>query len=136
MFRILFACVALAFLSGPAASASEAEPGPRALEVSDVHPLAPLTILVSIDGFRPDYLERGATPTLSALAEGGARAAMRPSFPSVTFPNHYTLVTGLHPDRHGIVGNAFVDPVLGRFRMARKETAWWDQAEPVWVATG
>jgi len=133
MFRILFACLALAFLSGPAASASEAEPAPRALEVSDVHPLAPLTILVSIDGFRPDYLERGATPTLSALAEGGARAAMRPSFPSVTFPNHYTLVTGLHPDRHGIVGNAFVDPVLGRFSMARKETAWWDQAEPVWV---
>ena len=59
----------------------------------------PLVILVGVDGFRPDYLDRGVTPTLSRLRAEGAFAAMRPSFPSVTFPNHYTLVTGLHPDR-------------------------------------
>ena len=59
----------------------------------------PLTILISIDGFRPDYLDRGVTPMLSGLAKDGVRASMRPSFPSKTFPNHYAIVTGLRPDR-------------------------------------
>ncbi len=137
MSRILFASLVpmlvLALAACAGSPAVDIAPAPVAGREAAARPLAPLTILVSIDGFRPDYLERRSTPTLSALAESGARAAMRPSFPSVTFPNHYTLVTGLHPDRHGIVGNAFVDPALGRFSMARKETAWWDQAEPVWV---
>src|SRR5476649_1405682 len=70
---------------------------------------APLTLLISIDAFRADYLDRGVTPNLSALAAGGARAAMRPSFPSKTFPNHYALVTGLRPDRNGIVANNMED---------------------------
>ncbi|QTC91752.1 alkaline phosphatase family protein [Brevundimonas goettingensis] len=94
----------------------------------------PLVILISIDGFRYDYLTRGATPTLSALAADGATGPMRPSFPSLTFPNHYTLVTGLHPDHHGIVGNSFIDPGMGRFTMARTEEGWWDQAEPIWIS--
>lgn len=93
----------------------------------------PLVILVSIDGFRPDYLERGVTPTLSRLAAEGTTADMRPSFPSVTFPNHYTLVTGKHPDHHGIVGNSFDDAELGRFNMSKTEPGWWNQAEPIWI---
>ena len=93
----------------------------------------PLTLLISIDGFRSDYLDRGATPVLAGLAAEGVTGPMRPSFPSLTFPNHYTLVTGLHPDHHGMVGNNFDDPVLGRFTQARKETGWWNQAEPIWV---
>ncbi|MDP1979117.1 ectonucleotide pyrophosphatase/phosphodiesterase [Undibacterium sp.] len=98
------------------------------------------TILVSIDGFKPEYLQRGVTPTLNALATDGVRAeAMRPSYPSITFPNHYTLVTGLRPDRHGIVGNTMEDQQIPgvRFRLGNKEAVldrrWWDQAEPVWV---
>lgn len=83
-------------------------------------------ILISIDGFRDDYLNRGATPVLDRLAAEGAHGPMRPSWPSVTFPNHYTLVTGLHPDHHGIVSNRFFDPTLGTFTMQSKETAWWD----------
>ena len=71
-------------------------------------------MLISIDGFRADYLDRGITPNLSRLAGEGATGPMRPSFPSVTFPNHYTLVTGLHPDHHGIVGNNMIDAELGR----------------------
>src|SRR3954466_1363265 len=70
---------------------------------------APVTMLVSIDGFRPDYLDRGVTPNLNALAASGISAAMRPSYPSKTFPNHWTLVTGLRPDRTGIVANKMVD---------------------------
>jgi len=95
----------------------------------------PATILVSIDGFRPDYLERGITPVLSRLAAGGASGAMRPSFPSKTFPNHWTLVTGLVPDRHGIVGNSMEDPRRPgeTFTMQTDDPWWWNAAEPIWV---
>lgn len=92
-----------------------------------------VVILVSIDGFRPDYLNKGSSPVLDGLASGGARGAMTPSFPSVTFPNHYTLVTGLHPDHHGIVANRFTDADLGVFTMSKKETGFWNQAEPIWI---
>eukprot|EP01037_Dinobryon_pediforme_P007777 gene7777-7843_t len=92
-------------------------------------------ILVSIDGFRADYLDRGITPTLSAVAAAGTRAErMTPSFPSVTFPNHTTLVTGLYPDHHGIVNNRFTDPALpGVFTMASKDAGWWAQGTPIWI---
>ena len=99
----------------------------------------PLTILVSIDGLRADYLDRGATPVLSGLAAHGARAAMRPSFPSKTFPNHYTLVTGLRPDHHGIVDNNMEDPAIPGvvFKMSNQaavvDRRWWDEGEPLWV---
>jgi len=94
-------------------------------------------ILVSIDGFRADYFERGLTPNLEAIADTGVRAtAMRPSFPSLTFPNHYTIVTGLYPDHHGIVNNTMVDPVLGNFsykKSSELSARWWEGAEPLWV---
>lgn len=92
-----------------------------------------LVLLISIDGFRPDYLGQGATPVLDGLAAEGATGPMQPSFPSVTFPNHYTLVTGMHPDRHGVVANRFNDAVLGTFAMSKTESGWWDQAEPIWI---
>ena len=94
-------------------------------------------ILVSIDGFRADYLDRGLSPNLAALAAGGARAErMIPSFPSITFPNHYTLVTGLYPDHHGIIANGFEDPRVSPapFRMTSKEAGWWNQATPIWMS--
>ncbi len=96
---------------------------------------APVTILVSLDGFRPDYLDRGVTPNLSALAAGGVISAMRPSFPSITFPNHWTLVTGKVPDHHGIVGNKMEDAARPgeTFTMATDDPFWWSQAEPIWV---
>ena len=95
-------------------------------------------LLVSIDAFRPDYLDRGLTPNLVAMAHDGARAQyMLPSFPSLTFPNHYTLVTGRVPDRNGIVNNTMQDPVLGKFSLsnhaATSDGRWWADAEPVWV---
>ncbi len=99
----------------------------------------PLTVLISIDGFRADYLGRGVTPTMSAMAAGGASAAMRPSFPSKTFPNHYALITGLRPDRNGIVDNNMEDPAIPgvSFRMSNHDAVvdrrWWDQGEPLWV---
>lgn len=97
----------------------------------------PVTILVSIDGFRPDYLERGLTPTLSRLAVEGVSAAMIPSFPTKTFPNHWAQVTGYHPDRNGIVANGFTDPARpdpkDRFTMATTDPFYWNAKEPLWV---
>src|SRR6266404_4041178 len=93
-----------------------------------------LLILISIDGYRADYLDRGHSPVLAALADDGVRAeGLRPVYPSVTYPNHYTIVTGLYPDQHGIVNNTMHDPVLGYFspsiRAANTDGRWWDQAE-------
>jgi len=97
----------------------------------------PTVILVSIDGFRADYLDRGLTPNIAALAAEGVRAqSMRPSFPSVTFPNHYTLVTGLYPDHHGVVNNTMEDPAMpGKVFTAAdaRDERWWDEATPIWI---
>lgn len=100
--------------------------------------IQPQLILISLDGYRADYLDRGYSPVLAALASDGVQAkGMRPVFPSVTYPNHYTLVTGLYPDQHGVVNNTMRDPVLGNFspgnRAANTDRRWWDQAEPIWV---
>lgn len=70
-----------------------------------------MTILLSLDGFRADFLDRGLTPTLNSFVRSGVSPKyMFPAFPSLTFPNHFTLVTGLHPESHGVVGNTFWDP--------------------------
>ncbi len=102
-------------------------------------PDKPVTIMISIDGFRPDYLDRGLTPALSALRTEGTFAHMRPSFPTKTFPNHYTLVTGMRPDHHGISGNTMIDPArpgqmfsLGDAKQSL-DPFWWNEAEPIWV---
>ncbi|MDY7523039.1 ectonucleotide pyrophosphatase/phosphodiesterase [Sphingomonas sp. 10B4] len=110
-------------------------PGPRPSALR-AEARTPVTILVSIDGFRPDYRTRGVTPNLDALAASGISAAMRPSFPSKTFPNHWTLVTGLRPDRNGIVSNAMEDVARPgeKFTMEdSKDPFWWNAAEPLWV---
>jgi predicted AlkP superfamily pyrophosphatase or phosphodiesterase len=109
-------------------------PAPR----SDARSPDPV-ILISIDGFRADYLDRGLTPTIASLAADGVRAdAMKPAFPTLTFPNHYTLVTGLYPDHHGIVNNRMVDPASGRQFVYKEpdtiaDPAWWG-GEPLWVS--
>ncbi|CAK7563172.1 MAG: hypothetical protein SEPTF4163_001032 [Sporothrix epigloea] len=99
---------------------------------------APTTLIISLDGFRADFLNRGLTPRLNAfIREGVSPLYMTPSFPSVTFPNHYTLVTGLYPESHGIVGNTFWDPALkADFHYtdpARSMDPKWWGGEPVWV---
>ena len=97
-------------------------------------------LLVSIDGLRPTDITDAAMPTLSRLGREGARAeGMRPSYPSLTFPNHYTLVTGLRPDRHGITHNSMWDRELGEFRLSKRDAVgdgrWWG-GEPVWIGAG
>lgn len=94
-------------------------------------------VLISLDGFRRSYLDTDSLPTLHALVSDGVKAdAMIPSFPSLTFPNHYTIVTGLYPEHHGIVGNTIYDPEFKQlFTMsnaAAKESRWW-WGQPIWI---
>jgi predicted AlkP superfamily pyrophosphatase or phosphodiesterase len=95
-------------------------------------------VLVSLDGFRYDYAKRYGAPHLDAMAKDGASArdGMLPVYPSVTFPNHYTLVTGLYPERHGIVAQQFYDPVRKQ-RYAFNDPAAvtdgsWYRGVPLW----
>jgi predicted AlkP superfamily pyrophosphatase or phosphodiesterase len=94
-------------------------------------------VLISLDGFRWDYIQRPEAARLRALAAQGTRAErLIPAFPTKTFPNHYTLVTGLYPEAHGIVANAMRDSALGRFSIGRNPSARdgrWYRGEPIWV---
>lgn len=103
-------------------------------------PATPATLLlVSVDGLRPADVTAEQMPVLDALGDANVRAVgMRPSYPSLTFPNHYTLVTGRRPDRHGIIHNTMEDAHLGGFRPSDREAVgnshWWQDAAPVWTS--
>ena len=103
-----------------------------------VKDLRPTIILISLDGFRSDYIEKYEPPNLTALARDGVRAKwMTPSFPSKTFPNHYTIATGLYPQNHGIVENNVFDRSFNAtFTMSKREEVqngrWW-LGEPIWI---
>ncbi|GAA6029087.1 hypothetical protein JCM8097_001587 [Rhodosporidiobolus ruineniae] len=98
----------------------------------------PTVILVSLDGVRADYLERGLTPHLLNISRKGLRAEyLEPVFPSLTFPNHWSLLTGLYPSSHGIVANDFWDPSLDKeFVYTEPAQSWaseWWGGEPIWA---
>lgn len=116
-----------------------APPSPHAAVSSPAARARPYVLLVSLDAFRHDYLDRYQLPVLERIAAAGIRAeALVPPFPSKTFPSHYTIATGLYPGHHGIIGNNFFDRVRDRwFRV--KDTAAirdgrWYGGEPIWVA--
>ncbi len=98
----------------------------------------PYLILVSSDGFRYDYAQKHKARTLIKLSEEGIRAeAMIPSYPSLTFPNHYSIVTGLYPSHHGIVDNRFYDAKRNDFYIVgnrpKVEDGTWYGGTPLWV---
>ena len=100
--------------------------------------LEPILILISFDGWRWDYDTKAPAPNLRRLMARGVRAEnLIPSFPPKTFPNHYTIVTGLYPGHHGIVANAIRDPQTGRSFVRTnprelRDPMWWG-GEPLWV---
>lgn len=117
----IFAALALALMAGAA----------------DVPPNERVVLLVGLDGFRWDYLEKYHPPNLGRLAQEGVRAEhMTPCFPSLTFPNFYSLATGLRPEHHGIVANEMYDPEFrASFALggpAVQEGRWWG-GEPIWI---
>ena len=122
------ALLAFVFLLSACAASPRREPPPADTPV----------LLISIDGFRASYFELGLTPNLERMARDGVRAQwMSPSYPSLTFPNHYTLVTGLRPDHHGVIHNSMSDAAIGKFKVADRDavgdTRWWNGGEPIWI---
>jgi predicted AlkP superfamily pyrophosphatase or phosphodiesterase len=130
-------------------------PGGLAAQKPDLNPALPLThvdhgansawaqqqhyvVLVSLDGFRWDYAKRDHAAQLLALGKQGVWApeGMLPSYPSLTFPNHYTIVTGLYPEHHGLVANGFYDPARkARYAMSDAKAVTdgsWYGGTPIW----
>lgn len=95
-------------------------------------------LLVSFDGFMNEYIERNETPNFDRLIANGVKAEyMIPIFPTKTFPNHYTIATGLYAENHGIIANGFYDDSLdARFRFgpidSPNDERWWG-GEPIWI---
>ncbi|OQV14642.1 Ectonucleotide pyrophosphatase/phosphodiesterase family member 3 [Hypsibius exemplaris] len=99
---------------------------------------SPPLLLVAFDGFRPSYLANPNIPAFKRIQECGVHArSMRPTHPTLSYPNHYSIVTGLHPESHGIVENIFFDPVLkSQFHYAdinsQSKPGFWG-GQPIWV---
>jgi len=105
----------------------------------------PPLLVISLTGFRSDYLDRkllngnSAAPTLNRLARSGiwASSGMMPSYPTMTLPNHYSIVTGLYPESHGIVDKSFYDPDYAWASFSptspqQTQSFWWN-GEPIWT---
>ena len=92
-------------------------------------------LLISLDGFRWDFASKANTPYLDWLAKTGVTVPyVRSVFPTVTFAGHYSIVTGLYPESHGVISNTMYDPVLkARFGACHTDSRWWNGAEPIWV---
>lgn len=126
LFGAIAGICALGCAGPPATERANATPEPR-----------PIVVLVSLDGFRYDYLDRYPSPNLHRIIAAGVRAPLVAAFPTKTFPNHYTIVTGLFPEHHGIVENTMYDPVFdAQFgisdTVAVADARWWG-GEPLWV---
>ncbi|KAF9613997.1 hypothetical protein IFM89_014797 [Coptis chinensis] len=94
----------------------------------------PVVILISSDGFRFGYQFKTPTPNIHRLIRNGTEAetGLIPVFPTLTFPNHYAIVTGLYPDYHGIIANWFTDPNSGETFTTRSHEPHWWLGEPLW----
>lgn len=97
----------------------------------------PYTILISFDGFRWDYTNRGITPNFDYIEKHGVKAlSLKPSFPSITFPNHISIVTGMYPSNHGVIANTMYDPATDKLYSLRDTAevrdAYWYKGEMIW----
>jgi predicted AlkP superfamily pyrophosphatase or phosphodiesterase len=147
LYRAVLAPVLLAFVLAavqpaagqqnglsPALPLAHADNGPNSTGAQSRH----YVVMVSLDGFRWDYAKRDNAVHLLALAKEGVWApeGMLPSYPSLTFPNHFTIVTGLYPEHHGLVANSFLDPALQqRYGMSNAQTVTdgsWYSGTPLW----
>lgn len=142
---VLFGSGFLTF-SSPAQGPAQETFAPAALPVihvdngsnSEAAQKAHYVVLVSLDGFRWDYAKREKATHLLAIGKEGVWApdGMLPSFPSLTFPNHFTIVTGLYPEHHGLVANSFYDPARNARYAISDPTAVtdgsWYSGTPLW----
>ncbi|KAG6414332.1 hypothetical protein SASPL_127052 [Salvia splendens] len=117
---------------------SSSSPSPHSTEALSSRPLSklkhPVVLIISSDGFRFGYQFKTDLPNINRLIRNGTAAELGliPVFPTLTFPNHYSIVTGLYPPYHGIINNYFTDPIDGQvFNMGSHEPKWW-LGEPLW----
>lgn len=135
---ILRVALLAVLLQGCAQPTHDFQPAPAAGINAQAHLDADYVVLISFDGFRFDYLDRGITPNFDRLAARGVRAdALIPVFPTKTYTNHYSVATGLYAGRHGLVGNDFYDPDRDAYYRLRDRAAVedgrWYGGEPIWV---
>ena len=95
------------------------------------------TILISFDAFRWDYPSRGLSPNLDYIKENGVHAlSLQPCFPSKTFPNHYSIITGMYPENHGLIANDFLNPFTNQrytlYDSVVVRDAKWYKGEAIW----
>ncbi|KAJ7069556.1 alkaline-phosphatase-like protein [Mycena amicta] len=146
IFLLITGVMARTFLLSPTHPPSQ-ETHPNLLFHGDglrsngTHDFKRTVLIVSIDGLRADYLDRGLTPHLLDISKQGLRAkSLVPIFPTLTFPNHWALMTGLYAESHGIVGNNFWDPISNsEFHYNQLSSAWnptWWLGEPMWETAG
>ena len=127
-------CAACAFAQDPTPVITVPNP-PNTAAQQNKH----YVVLISLDGFRYDYPRRYGAPHLLQLGFKGASAptGMVPAYPSLTFPNHISIVTGLYPEHHGIVGNSFWDPTREQtyvYTQAKSNSdGSWYSGTPLWV---
>ncbi len=135
-FLVVF-CFLLSCQNTETKTASQLPAAQRVNAVEQIN--KPIVIMISIDGFRHDYLEKFKPPTLLRWAKAGVRAeGLIPSFPTLTFPNHISLITGLRPGHHGIVGNKFYEKRRKKFYAIGDNTSVndgsWYRGTPLWAA--
>ena len=126
---LLAALVAVAIGTLDACSSTQTKPAsaPRADEL-------PTVVVISFDAFADRFLDRDSLPRFHRLIAEGVRAPFQPEFPSKTFPNHYSMATGLTPGQHGITTNQFFDPARGTwFLHASQNDGSWFGGVPIWV---
>lgn len=116
---------------------SQKGPTQNTLLSNGTHEFRPTTVVISLDGFHPHYINDQVTPHLHNLfTQNSGAPYMTPSFPSSTFPNHWTMVTGLYPSQHGIVGNTFFDESLNKQFFNTKPAQSLNQefwgGQPIW----
>jgi predicted AlkP superfamily pyrophosphatase or phosphodiesterase len=120
MMRLLFVVVSVLLLISPLAFAAKEQ----------------TVVMISIDGLRWDYIEKHGAPNLKAMGEQGVRAQkMQPVYPSKTFPNHISVITGLLPVNHGIVDNKFCDKARNNecYSMGKgQKDSTWVRGAPLW----
>ncbi|KAJ6820613.1 uncharacterized protein M6B38_396245 [Iris pallida] len=132
---LLLLATFLSFASAVLYFSSKPHPSPPTVFSRPLSTLPrPTVILISADGFRFGYQHKAPLPSIRRLIANGTSAdlGLVPVFPTLTFPNHYSIVTGLYPSSHGVVNNHFLDPASGsRFSMSSHDPRWW-LGEPLW----
>nr|CAD7429923.1 unnamed protein product [Timema monikensis] len=104
------------------------------LKSSDALSTHPILLVVSFDGFRYNYFNKGVTPTMDSLKQEGSRAEyMNNVFPTKTFPNHHSIATGLYPESHGVLGNCVYDPVKKRVLGYSADLYKNSEVTPIWT---